>query len=297
MDVNAQVLAALNTGITAAFNASLTGTETTYQRIAMTVKSSTKSQGYPKLSEIASMREWVGDRQIQRLDMSAFQITNRKFENTIAVAVDDIADDNVGLYATFASDFGQTAAELPDELVWEQLAMGFDTAHYDGQYFFDTDHPVVDADGVERSVANYADGAGSAWYLIDTTKVIRPLIFQDRLPPQITPKTSLTDDNVFHQDQFLWGAKRRCATGFGAWELAYASKQALTAENYAAARAAMMSMRGHKGRKLNIRPSLLVVAPTNEGAAREILQAERDAAGATNVWRGTAELHVETRLS
>lgn len=297
MDVNAQVLAALNTGITTAFNTSLTGTETTYQRIAMTVKSSTKSQGYPKLSEIAAMREWVGDRQIQRLDMSAFQITNRKFENTIAVAVDEIADDNVGLYATLASDYGQTAAELPDELVWEQLAMGFDTAHCDGQYFFDTDHPVVDADGVEQSVANYADGAGSAWYLIDATKVIKPVIFQDRLPAQITAKTSLTDDNVFHQDEFLWGAKRRCATGFGAWELAYASKQALTAENYAAARAAMMSMRGHKGRKLNIRPTLLVVAPTNEGAAREILQAERDAAGATNVWRGTAELHVETRLS
>lgn len=297
MDVNKAALAALNIGITTAFNTRLTGVETTYGRIAMTVSSTTLHQGYPKLSELGPMREWIGERHIERLEADGFTITNRKFEKTIAVGVDDINDDQVGLFTPLAGDLGQTAAELPDDLVWEQLEKGFDTRHYDGQFFFDTDHPVMDKDGAERSVSNFGGGTGAAWYLIDDSRVIRPMIFQDREAPKITPKTSLTDDNVFHNDEFIWGAKRRCAAGFGAWQLVYASRQPLTPENYAAARAAMIEMRGHKGRKLNLKPKLLVVSAGNEASAREILMAERNAAGATNVWRNSADLHVEGRLT
>lgn len=296
MDINAAGIAALNLAFTTAFNTSLTGVETTYSRVAMTVNSTTRSQSYPKLSEIPGMRKWLGDRVVNRLKIDAFQITNDKFENTIAVSRDDIEDDLVGMYATLVSDFGQTAAELPDDLVWEQVPKGFDTEHYDGQNFFDTDHPVEDANGVEQSVSNYTAGAGPAWYLIDTSRVIKPLIFQDRTPAQFTPMTNMNDANVAYQDEYQWLARRRCATGFGAWELIHASKAPLTPENYAAARQAMLEMRGHRGRKLNIRPNLLVVNAANEGPAREILLNERDPAGATNTWRNTAELHVETRL-
>ncbi len=297
MDITQAALAAINTAFSTAFNERLTGVETTYGRIAMTVNSTTRNQAYPKLSELGPMREWIGERYIERLETDGFTITNRKFEKTVAVAADDIADDQVGIFAPVVSDMGQTAAELPDDLVWEQLEKGFTTEHYDGQMFFDTDHPVENVVGVETSVSNFQGGSGAAWYLIDDTRAIKPLIFQDREAARITPKTSLTDDNVFMQDEFMWGAKRRCAAGFGAWQLAYASRQPLTAENYALARAAMLSARGHKGRKLNLRPKLLVVSAANEGPAREILLAERDAAGATNMWRNTAELMVEGRLT
>lgn len=297
MDVTKAALAALNTAFNTAFNARLTGVETTFGRIAMTVKSTTKNQAYPKLSEIGPMREWIGERFIERLDSNAFVISNRKFEKTVSVPVDDIADDQIGMYAPIVSDMGQTAAELPDDLVWEQLELGFDTKHYDGQFFFDTDHPVTDKDGNEISVSNFGGGTGAPWYLVDNSRPIMPIIFQDREPAKITPKTSLTDNNVFDRDEFFWGAKRRCAAGFGAWQLIYASRQPLTAENYELARKAMLEMRGHRGRKLNLKPGLLVVSPANEGAARELLLAERTASGATNVWRNSAELHVETRLS
>ena len=263
----------------------------------MTVNSTTRTQSYPKLSEIPGMREWIGDRVINRFQIDGFQITNRKFENTIAVSVDDIEDDQVGMYSTLASDFGQTAAELPDDLVWDKLAEGFTTAHYDGQNFFDADHPVEDANGVEQSVSNLTAGAGAAWYLIDTSRVIKPMIFQDRQAATFKALTDMSDANVAMADEYMWIAKRRCAAGFGAWQTVHASKAALTPANYAAARQAMLEMRGHRGRKLNLRPNLLVVSPGNEGAAREILMNERDAAGATNKWRNTAELHVETRLS
>lgn len=296
MDLNRANLLALNTAFNTAFNATFTDTPTTWAKIAMKVPSTTRHQAYPKLDDIKGMREWVGERHIQRLGRDGFTITNRKFENTIAVSADDIADDQIGLHTTMVQDFAQTAAELPDELIYDLLPLGFTTDHYDGQKFFDVDHPVRDEDGVERSVSNYTDGAGPAWFLIDDSRAIKPMIFQDREAAKITAKTNLTDDNVFHQDEFLWGVKRRCAAGFGAWQLIHGSKAELTPASYATARRSMLEMRGQHGRKINLRPKLLVVPPSLEGVAREILLAERTTAGATNVWRGTAELHVETRL-
>ncbi|MEM6726859.1 MAG: Mu-like prophage major head subunit gpT family protein [Pseudomonadota bacterium] len=297
MDINAANLLALNTAYNVAFNERLTGVESTYTKIAMTVPSSTKSQGYPKLSELRGMREWVGERHKERLTVDGFEITNRKFENTVVVGADEIADDQHGIYGTFFGDMGQTTAELPDELVWEQLEKGFDTAHYDEQFFFDTDHPVEDENGVEQSVSNFGGGSGSAWYLVDDSRMIMPIIFQDREAARMTSLTNLTDANVAERDEFEWFAKRRCAAGFGAWQLIYASRQPLTAANYAAARRAMLEMRGHRGRKLNLRPRLLVVSAASEEPAREILLSERAANGSTNPWRNTAELHVETRLT
>lgn len=297
MDITRAALASLNVAINTAFNTRLTGVETTYGRIAMTVQSSTRHQAYPKLSELGPMREWVGERYVERLEADGFVISNRKFEKTVSVPVDDISDDQYGIYTPVVSDMGQVAAELPDDLVWEHLEKGFSTSHYDGQFFFDTDHPVENEADVEVSVSNFQGGSGAAWYLIDDSRPIKPIIFQDREKAKIVAKTSLTDENVFNQDEFVWGAKRRCAAGFGAWQLAYASRQELNPANYALALAAMKSMRGHRGRKLNLKPKLLVVPPNLEGAARELLLSERDVGGKTNPWRGSAELHVESRLT
>ncbi len=297
MDITRAALIALNTSIQTAFNASFIGSETTYGRISMTVHSTTGQEAYPRLAELAPMREWIGERHVQRLEEGGFVVKNRKFEGTVAIPVDKIEDDQYGIYTSVVSDLGQTAAELPDDLVWGQLEEGWTSTYYDGQNFFDTDHPVEDEHGIERSVPNSQGGSGSAWYLIDDSRALKPIIFQDRKKAQITPKTNLNDDNVFFQDEFVWGAKRRCAAAFGAWQLVYGSRQELTAENYAAARAAMIGARGHRGRKLTLRPKLLVVPPALEGAAREILLSERDPMGATNKWRGTADLHVEGRLT
>ncbi len=51
-------------------------------------------------------------------------------------------------------------------------------------------------------------------------------------------------------------------------------------------------MKGDHGQPLRIKPNLLVVPRSLEGAALELLNAERNAAGATNVWKGTATLFV-----
>jgi phage major head subunit gpT-like protein len=50
-------------------------------------------------------------------------------------------------------------------------------------------------------------------------------------------------------------------------------------------------------RPLGIRPTVLVVPPALEGAAMRLLNTENGAAGASNAWKGTAELIVTPFLS
>lgn len=45
----------------------------------------------------------------------------------------------------------------------------------------------------------------------------------------------------------------------------------LNAKNYETARVAMMTQPGESGRKLNVKPNVVVTGPTNEGAAMRLL--------------------------
>ena len=172
------------------------------------------------------------------------------------------------------------------------LKAGFETACYDGQNFFDTDHPVVNEAGQTVSVANTGGGSGAGWFLLDTSRAIKPMLYQERIPYKLTQLTDDKDDNVFWNDEFVYGVRARSSAGFGLWQLAYGSRQTLDATSYAAAREALMNMKGDAGRPLGIKPTRLVVPPSLEGAGRKILNSELGSGGETNQWKGTATLLV-----
>ncbi len=287
----------LYTAFNTIFNKSLEGVEPTWPKVAMSVPSSTRENDYRWMRKLPKMREWIGDRVIHGLESQGYKILNKDWEQTIAVDRNDIEDDQIGIYNPLFAEMGRAVAEHPDELVWGLLKNGFAETGFDGQFFFDTDHPVLDESGQEISVSNFQGGTGTPWFLLDTSKAIKPLIFQERRPPQFVRKDDARDDNVFHRKEYIYGVDGRWNAGYGLWQLAYASKQPLDATNYMAARAAMQSLKGDYGRPLRIRPTLLVVPPALEEAALQVLKAERDAQGATNVARGTAELHVEPLLA
>lgn len=123
-----------------------------------------------------AMREWLGPRNVKNVVANGFTIQNRKFESTLEISRDDISDDRLGIFKPMFSEMGQAARRHPEELVFGLLASGFSTNCYDGQFFFDTDHPVTDADGAVTQVSNFGGGAGTAWYLLDTSRAVRPII-------------------------------------------------------------------------------------------------------------------------
>lgn len=298
MIINGANLRTLYTGFSTAFQGGLGGVANSYQRVALTAPSTTRSNEYGWLGQIPRIREWIGDRVVNNLETRGYTIRNRSFESTIEVDRDDIEDDNIGIYAPIFSEFGRSSASFPDELVWPFLAGGFSNVCFDGQYFFDVDHPVLLADGVTvGSYANTDGGTGNPWFLIDASRVIKPIIYQTRRPFELVRMDQDTDERVFTAKKFRYGTDGRCNVGYGFPQLAWGSKQPLDAAHYEAARVGMQSMKGDYGRPLGINPGLLIVGPSNEGAARKLLNNENDAYGATNPWKGTAELLVVSWLA
>ncbi len=292
MIINTGNLRTLYTGFSAAFQGGLGQAASQYPRVAMTVPSTTSQNEYGWLGQFPKIREWIGDRVINNLQAYNYAIKNKPWEMTISVLRDDLEDDNVGIYTPMFTEMGRATAAFPDELLWPLLIAGFASLCYDGQYFFDSDHPVLDASGVAQNVSNTGGGSGTPWFLLDMSRVMKPLIYQTRRPFEMVRMDAPTDEVVFNRKEYRYGVEGRANAGYGFWQLAYGSKQTLDATAYSTARAAMMGMKGDYGRPLGIMPNLLVVPPALEAAGRAILTAERNASGATNVWQNTAELLV-----
>lgn len=277
MILNATTLSTLTTGFKASFQEGFRTTETYWQRIATMVPSSTKTENYAWLGQFPRLREWIGDRQVKNLSQSAYTITNRKFESTVAVKRDDIEDDQYGVYSPLMKEMGFSAATHPDELVFELLAAGFTTECYDGQYFFDSDHPV--GTGV---VSNTGGGSSAPWFLLDVSRALKPLIFQKRREYALKSFTDANDPNVFMREDYLYGVDARCNVGFAFWQTAYGAKVTLDATAFNAALVAMGSLKSDEGKPLGIKPNLLVVGPTNRAAAKSLIEVDRLANGASN---------------
>lgn len=297
MFVNQQNLDGLFNGFNTLFNRGLTAQPSMYKSVAMLTTSTTASETYAWLKSLPKAREWIGDRRIKSLAAQGFELKNKTFEQTIGVPRTSIEDDQYGVFGPLFEAMGTSASELPDELVFSLLNKGFTTPCHDGQYFFDTDHPVADEHGVDYSQANTDGGAGTPWFLLDASKPIKPLVYQNRISPVLTKKDQDGDDNVFHKDEYLYGTRSRGAAGFGLWQLAWGSKQPLTLANYRTARAAMWGRRGDENRLLNIKPDTLVVPPELEEAGLRIVKAALQDNATSNVWNGSANLIVSPWLA
>lgn len=290
MIVNQQAVQNLYVGFKTIFNKTLQNVEPSYKQLATVVTSNTKSEQYKWIGKMPRIREWIGERQIQNLSASDYEIKNKKFEGTIGVDRDDIEDDNLGIYPPLIQELGQSAATFPDDLVFDLLLNGFTNKCYDGKPFFDEKHKVgkielsnkstkklsVDSYGAARAammslkdengkslkinpnllvvppqlegegrkillseqiegstnlykdsakllVAPELSGNPTAWFLMDTTRPLRPLIFQTRKKPNLVSLTNEKDTNVFFNNQFIYGVDFRCNAGYGLWQLGYGS--------------------------------------------------------------------------
>lgn len=292
MLVNSANLDALRVGFSTAYQGGLGSASSMHARVATPVPATTKEQKYGWLGKIPNVREWIGPRLVHNLQQHDYSIKEKPFELTIGVDRDDIETDNLGIYTPMFTEMGQSTGDHWDLLTFGLLKAGFATNCYDGQFYFDTDHPVLDANGAPQSVANTDGGAGTNWFLLCTKRALKPIILQKRRDFQFVAKDKLDDDNVFNNKEFVYGADARGNVGFGFWQFAWGSKQTLDAAHYATGRAALSGMKGDHGRPLGLMPDLLVVPPSLESAGRKILNSENAAGGETNEWKGTAELMV-----
>lgn len=294
--VTPALLQALFQGFRADYQHGLQAAPSQWSEVATLVPSTAASNTYGWLGQFPMLREWIGPRVLQDMAAHGYSIANKLFEGTVGIPRTSVEDDSAGVYRPMFEEMGRAAATHPDELVFALLAAGSSTPCYDGMNFFDTTHPVypsVDGTGVATSVSNLdvpAENPGASWYLLDTSRFIRPLIFQERTKPELESKTNpANSDHVFEHDEFVHGVRYRCNAGFGFWQMAHASRQPLDATHYASARAAMRSVKADGGRPLGIIPNLLVVPPELEAQALRLVVKDESNG---NPWAGTAKVLV-----
>ena len=298
MIITNATLQALRTMVRGEFNAKLAElmANPLYKTLATEIQSNTRSNTYGWLGDFPRLREWVGDRVIKDMKESAYQIVNKKYESTLGVDRTDIEDDNLGVYRTRAQAEAQAFIDFLEQNIADLMANGFTNLCYDGQPFFDAEHPIYanpDGTGDVTPASNIVgDGTGAAWYLLNLSGVLKPFLSQKRAGPEFDEITDPKNDTVFMKDKYLYGIRYRGNFGYGFWQQAVASKTELTAANYEAARLAMRTAKRDGLLPMGIKPTHLVVDPTNESAARALLETERLANGASNPNFHTATLVV-----
>ena len=62
--------------------------------------------------------------------------------------------------------------------------------------------------------------SATTWYLMDASRAIKPLVYQQRMAPELVSKTAPDDDNTFWDRQYVYGMSARGAVGYSLWFLA-----------------------------------------------------------------------------
>jgi phage major head subunit gpT-like protein len=167
MLINKENLVGVFINLKTTFNKAFEAAPSQWSLTAMLVPSGSSQNNYDWLDRFPKMRKWIGEKVIKALKANTYAVVNDDWEATVSVRRNDIEDDNLGIYAPMAQDAGYSAKTLPDEIVSDLKNNAFVNKCYDGQYFYDTDHPVDDGNGNTVSVSNKGTAALSYATLAD----------------------------------------------------------------------------------------------------------------------------------
>ena len=116
--------------------------EAFFRRAATEIQSTKNSENYRWLGTVPQMREWGTGRVAKGLRSESYDVKNLKYEATLEVDRDELADDQTGQIMVRVRELAQRAATHKDKMIGDLLinggAAGFNA--YDGKTFFATDH-------------------------------------------------------------------------------------------------------------------------------------------------------------
>lgn len=144
MVITKEVLQALNDNINVTWQKRFKDAQFAdlWKKIAMPVNSKNSSEKYAFLGAVPGMREFKSERAPGSLSGYSYEIDNKKFESTIDVDRDLIEDDNTGQIMLWVTGLSAKAAKHYTRLVTAAFQNATSTTIYDGQNFFDADHPL-----------------------------------------------------------------------------------------------------------------------------------------------------------
>lgn len=270
--------------------------EPLYLKVATEASSSSATTGYGWLEEFPMLKEWVGARMLKELSNHKYSIENKLYESSIKVKRTDFEDNDYGKYGPLFQEMGRVAREYPDDLVYSLLKRGFTETCFDGQYFFDTDHPNGKGNPLVSNLY-VGDPVKPAWFLLDTSRSIKPIIWQERIKPALqginrNRDSYDMDSHAFLHDEFLYGVRARGNAGFSFWQLASASTEDLTSDTFNKVYSNMIKQRSESGSLLRVKPTLLIVPTALRAKAHAVIKRETLENGEDNINHDVVEVMV-----
>jgi phage major head subunit gpT-like protein len=136
----------LTKGLRSEFFNRFDGTPVLFRDLATRIASNADRETYRWLGTVPKMREWGTGRLAQGLRTESYSVENLKYEATIEVDRDEIADDQTGQIRVRIGELAQRAATHKDFLISQLIAAGETTGlAYDGATFFSTAHVSGDS--------------------------------------------------------------------------------------------------------------------------------------------------------
>jgi phage major head subunit gpT-like protein len=132
----------LTKGLRSEFFNRFNAATTYFQDLSTRIQSSSDSETYKWLGALPRMREWGTGRVARGLRTESYSVENLKYEATLEVDRDEIADDKTGQIRIRIGELAERAATHKDYLI-SQLLINGETAgfnSYDGVSFFNNSH-------------------------------------------------------------------------------------------------------------------------------------------------------------
>ena len=117
-------------------------------------ESNQESETYAWLGMSPAMREFVGGRQAKGFRENGITITNKKFEATMEVLLDEIRRDKTGQVMLRVREMAMRTNAHWAKLLTALIVAGEAGVCYDSQFFFDTDHLEGDS-GTQSNDISY----------------------------------------------------------------------------------------------------------------------------------------------
>jgi phage major head subunit gpT-like protein len=176
----------LTKGLRSEFFERFRSTPTYYQDLATRIVSTADSETYRWLGTVPQMREWGTGRLARGLRTESYSVANLKYEATLEIDRDEIADDQTGQIRPRIGELAQRAATHKDYLISSLLASGATAGFnsYDGVTFFADTH------------ASGASGAQSNNVAVDAVSTTSPTVdeFKAAIKQAIARMLTFKDD-------------------------------------------------------------------------------------------------------
>lgn len=148
----------LTKGLRSEFFNRFESTPVHFTELATRIPSTSDSETYRWLGTVPKMREWGTGRLAKGLRTESYSVENLKYESTIEVDRDEIADDQTGQIRVRVGELAQRSATHKDFLIGQLLNSGGSTGFesYDGVTFFNDAHVSGDSGSQDNDLTSSA---------------------------------------------------------------------------------------------------------------------------------------------